>query len=190
MRIECRTGGSVGITPTLTWAAFFAVVVAPAATACDYDCHEFGHGPECSASPCLALNWVLWTVVVVGAILSNCAKDWGSQQREEQQANRVRDMEMQLVRQEVREECSVTSNPAPTPAAAAAAPVPMPALLAAAPPAAKYLSSVLQENKLGQYEMALRELGVAMASDLPDLDEADLIEIGMKKIEIKRLQRV
>ena len=58
------------------------------------------------------------------------------------------------------------------------------------------LTTALKEAKLNQYEAALRELGCAFASkeeflqDLGDLEESDLIEIGMKKIEIKRLQRL
>ena len=52
------------------------------------------------------------------------------------------------------------------------------------------LSAALKQAKLQQYEAALRELGCAMASDLGDLEESDMVEIGMKKYEIKRLQRV
>lgn len=52
------------------------------------------------------------------------------------------------------------------------------------------LSSALQGAKLSQYEHALRELGCALASDLAELEEVDLLEIGMKKIEVKRLKRL
>eukprot|EP01046_Picozoa_sp_COSAG06_P050316 COSAG06_NODE_7945_length_2327_cov_1.926391_1_plen_115_part_10 len=52
------------------------------------------------------------------------------------------------------------------------------------------LSVALKQIKLEQYEAALRELGCAMASDhVPSLEESDMVEIGMKKIDIKRLQR-
>ncbi len=54
----------------------------------------------------------------------------------------------------------------------------------------KNLSEALSEAKLSQYEDALRDLGCAVPEDLGDLEESDLMEIGMKKIECKRLQRV
>jgi hypothetical protein len=34
------------------------------------------------------------------------------------------------------------------------------------------------------------ELGAAFTTDLADLEEQDLIEIGMKKLEVKRLLRL
>ena len=52
------------------------------------------------------------------------------------------------------------------------------------------LAEVLLGTKLNQYEDALRELGCAFPEDLCDVEEADLQKIGMKKIELKRLQRV
>lgn len=52
------------------------------------------------------------------------------------------------------------------------------------------LAEVLLATKLNQYEDALRELGCAFPEDLCDVEEADLQKIGMKKIEVKRLQRV
>ena len=52
------------------------------------------------------------------------------------------------------------------------------------------LSEVLAASKLSQYEDALRALGCALPEDLCCLEEADLVEIGMKKIEVLRLQRV
>lgn len=52
------------------------------------------------------------------------------------------------------------------------------------------LSAALERAELQQYDTALRELGCAMASDLGDLEESDMAEIGMKKYEIKRLQRL
>ena len=58
-----------------------------------------------------------------------------------------------------------------------------------AAPAATTISGVLAVAKLEQYADALRELGCVDVVDLRDLDEADFMEIGMKKIEMKRLQR-
>ena len=52
------------------------------------------------------------------------------------------------------------------------------------------LSAALERAELQQYDTALRELGCAMASYLGDLEESDMAEIGMKKYEIKRLQRL
>jgi hypothetical protein len=52
------------------------------------------------------------------------------------------------------------------------------------------LASALQGAKLSQYEHALRELGCADAADLAEVDEAELLELGMKKIEVKRLMRL
>ena len=56
-------------------------------------------------------------------------------------------------------------------------------------PAGATLAATLAQLHLGQYEDALRGLGVAEAADLQDLEEADCMELGMKKIEIKRLKR-
>ena len=42
---------------------------------------------------------------------------------------------------------------------------------------------------LSQYEMQLQEMGAMEAADLRDLLEEDLVTIGMKKLEIKRLMR-
>lgn len=38
--------------------------------------------------------------------------------------------------------------------------------------------------------LATGELGAAFTNDLAELEEQDLIEIGMKKLEIKRLLRL
>eukprot|EP01043_Picozoa_sp_COSAG02_P059762 COSAG02_NODE_7674_length_2900_cov_3.148518_1_plen_371_part_00 len=54
----------------------------------------------------------------------------------------------------------------------------------------KDLAVVLQEASLSQYETALRELGAAFGADLVGLEEDDLVEIGMKKLEVKRLLRI
>ena len=52
------------------------------------------------------------------------------------------------------------------------------------------LTTTLKQARLEKYEAALRELGCTTASDLGDVEESDMTEIGMKKIEIKRLQRL
>ena len=61
----------------------------------------------------------------------------------------------------------------------------------------QWLTLELTENlMIGQRENTrrvfghLRQLGVGTAADLVDLEEQDLIEIGMKKIEAKRLMRL
>ena len=47
---------------------------------------------------------------------------------------------------------------------------------------AQTLSEVLANANLSQYEEALRDLGCAEADDLRNLEEADLVETGMKKV--------
>ena len=44
------------------------------------------------------------------------------------------------------------------------------------------LSEVLANAKLSQYEEALRDLGCAELDDLRNMEEADFVEIGMKKV--------
>ena len=51
-------------------------------------------------------------------------------------------------------------------------------------------STALKGAYLVAYEHALRDLGCVVLEDLPSLDDEDLMEIGMKKIEIKRLRRI
>ena len=64
-----------------------------------------------------------------------------------------------------------------------------PAGLAAGGSMARDLAEVLSAAKLSQYEHALRELGCALPTDLGHMEETDLIEMGMKKMEVKRLFR-
>jgi hypothetical protein len=64
------------------------------------------------------------------------------------------------------------------------------ALPAATVPTATSLTDFLAEARLEQYETALRDLGCAQVADLQDLEEADCMEMGMKKIEVKRLHRI
>ena len=51
------------------------------------------------------------------------------------------------------------------------------------------LESFLAANTLTQFMEALVELGCASVDDLKELDEEDVMEIGMKKMEVKRMQR-
>ena len=73
----------------------------------------------------------------------------------------------------------------------------LPTSTVAAPPASaplatfgQDLSAALVSARLSEYEAALREFGCANVEDLADLEERDLLEIGMKKIEVKRLQKI
>ena len=52
------------------------------------------------------------------------------------------------------------------------------------------LSNALQSARLSHYEAALRELGAAFVEDLKDVDEADLTKLGMKRVEIRRMQHL
>lgn len=52
------------------------------------------------------------------------------------------------------------------------------------------LAEALTGARLMKYEDALRELGCEIIQDLADLEEQDMMEIGMKKIEITRLRRL
>ena len=52
------------------------------------------------------------------------------------------------------------------------------------------LAGALKAAQLSEYEDALRELGCTEPDDLRALEEADMMEIGMKRIEIKRLGRL
>ena len=58
------------------------------------------------------------------------------------------------------------------------------------PQLAEDLSTVLQSAQLSQYETALRELGCTVPADLADLEDEDLMEMGMKKLEISRMRRL
>ena len=77
-----------------------------------------------------------------------------------------------------------TYNPAPMAPATMPAPAPLPAATApqAASPAS--LHSFLAELGLGAYEPAMQAAGAVEAADLADLDEADMQEMGMKKLEV------
>ena len=52
------------------------------------------------------------------------------------------------------------------------------------------LSGALESARLAKHEDALRELGCEILGDLQDLEEQDLVELGLKKIEITRLRRL
>ena len=53
-----------------------------------------------------------------------------------------------------------------------------------------HLAFALEAAKLSQYEDALRELGCVEAADLAEVQEEELLELGMKRIEAKRLLRL
>ena len=80
---------------------------------------------------------------------------------------------------------AVVATPMAVPAASGKGAEPAPA-----PTFAGDLTAVLSAAKLSHYEDALRELGCALPEDLRDVQEGDLMEIGMKTIEVKRLLRV
>ena len=72
-----------------------------------------------------------------------------------------------------------------------AEPAPPPAQeLLPQPQLAEDLSSALQSAQLSQYETALRELGCTVPADFADLEDEDLMEMGMKKLEISRVRRL
>jgi hypothetical protein len=52
------------------------------------------------------------------------------------------------------------------------------------------LSGALESARLAKHEDALRELGWEMLEDLQDLEDQDLVELGLKKVEIARLRRL
>ena len=58
------------------------------------------------------------------------------------------------------------------------------------PQLAEELSTALQAAQLSQYETALRELGCTVPADFADLEDEDLMEMGMKKLEISRVRRL
>ena len=51
------------------------------------------------------------------------------------------------------------------------------------------VQAFLRQSKLGSYEQGLRDLGVHEMDDLRDLDDDDLVEAGLKKVDIKRFKR-
>lgn len=74
----------------------------------------------------------------------------------------------------------------PTATAPAPTTLSTPAAAARATGAATDLAAALKGAHLLQYEDALRELGCVDAADLVEVDEQDLLELGMKKIEVTR----
>ena len=52
------------------------------------------------------------------------------------------------------------------------------------------LSEVLVNAKLSHHESGIRELGCVVSEDLKELEEADLVELGMKRVEVRRLLRI
>ena len=52
------------------------------------------------------------------------------------------------------------------------------------------LAAALESARLAKYENGLRELGCEIIADLADVEDQDLMELGMKKIEVTRLRRL
>jgi hypothetical protein len=52
------------------------------------------------------------------------------------------------------------------------------------------LTAFLDSARLAKYEAAFRERGCESVQDLGGLEEQDMVEIGMKKVEITRLRRL
>jgi hypothetical protein len=65
----------------------------------------------------------------------------------------------------------------------------VPVLQASAPPAAKSLDDVLNAASLSHVRAAIMEIGVGAPEDFVDVADEDLVECGLKPIEIKRLRR-
>eukprot|EP01048_Picozoa_sp_COSAG05_P012407 COSAG05_NODE_1237_length_5434_cov_7.991565_5_plen_161_part_00 len=51
------------------------------------------------------------------------------------------------------------------------------------------LRGVLAAANLAKYHDGLRDIGVASPDDFVDVDDEDLLDIGMTKVEVKRLRR-
>ena len=51
------------------------------------------------------------------------------------------------------------------------------------------LHDFLAECQLAGYEMAMQEMGAISAADVQDIEEEELVGMGMKKLEVRRLQR-
>jgi hypothetical protein len=56
-------------------------------------------------------------------------------------------------------------------------------------PAAMSLHDFLVECQLVEYEMAMQEMGAIEASDVRDITEEELVAMGMKKLQVRRLHR-
>jgi hypothetical protein len=52
------------------------------------------------------------------------------------------------------------------------------------------LSAALESARLAKYDDALRGLGCEIVQDLADVEDQDLVELGLKKIEVTRLRRL
>ena len=61
--------------------------------------------------------------------------------------------------------------------------------LTPAPVTVKSMEELLHAASLAQYTEALRGLGCVVPEDLSELQEADMMELGMKRLEVKRLLR-
>ena len=54
---------------------------------------------------------------------------------------------------------------------------------------AQSLADLLRQAHLAQYDDAFQKLGCVMVEDLCDVEDADMVELGLKPVEIKRLRR-
>ena len=156
---------------------------------------------------CSSFGFGFWAALVVGCCCCGCVLYINIEERKEE-----RERQEQTLTVAVQQQSNPVSSPAhgtdrggapqPLPPGNAGAsyvpptmatPVAAVADAQAAPtarPQPKSLSATLADGQLAQYETALRELGAAFASDLAHLEERDLVEIGMRKLEITRLKRL
>ena len=73
--------------------------------------------------------------------------------------------------------------------AAAVQPLPEPEGKGAGGPGATSLAEFLAAANLGQYLQALEAFGASSVADLQDVSEEDLVQLGLKTLEVKRLLR-
>ena len=73
--------------------------------------------------------------------------------------------------------------------AAAVQPLPEPEGKGAGGPGATSLAEFLAAANLGQYQQALEAFGASSVADLQDVSEEDLVQLGLKTLEVKRLLR-
>ena len=73
--------------------------------------------------------------------------------------------------------------------AAAVQPQPEPEGKGAGGPGATSLAQFLAAANLGQYLQALESFGATSVADLQDVSEEDLVQLGLKTLEVKRLLR-
>ena len=85
---------------------------------------------------------------------------------------------------------AAVENPlASAPVMAAAVQLPEPEGKGAGGPGATSLAEFLAAANLGQYLQALEAFGASSVADLQDVSEEDLVQLGLKTLEVKRLLR-